>query len=79
VSAAMKVNVKVKPAARENSVVERSGELIVSTTAHAHGGKANDAVCRLVADHFGVSARRISIIQGRTSRRKVIEIAGYDG
>ena len=32
-SAAMKVNVKVKPAARENSVVERSGELIVSTTA----------------------------------------------
>ena len=70
----MIINVKVKPAARENSVVEKGGELIVSTTAHAHGGKANEAVRRIVAEHLDVPPSRVSILRGATSRRKVFEI-----
>jgi len=72
--AEMKINVKVKPAARENGVVERNGELIVSTTTHAHGGKANEAVRHIVAGHFGVPPSRVSVVRGFTSRRKIIEV-----
>lgn len=70
----MKITVKVKPASRENGVVERNGELIVSTTAHAHGGKANEAVRHIVADYFGVPQGRVSIARGFTSRRKIFDI-----
>ena len=70
----MKINIKVKPAARENGVVQRGGEFIVSTTAHAHGGKANEAVRHIVAGHFGVPPSHVSIVRGSTSRRKIIEV-----
>ena len=70
----MKVTVKVKPAARENGVAKRNGELIVSTTAHAHGGKATEAVRHIVAGHFSVPPSRVSIVRGFTSRRKILDI-----
>lgn len=38
-------------------------------------GEANDAVIRLLADHFGVPKTRITIIRGHRSRQKLIEIA----
>lgn len=37
-------------------------------------GAANEAVCELLAEHFGVSKSSVKIVQGQTSTRKVAEI-----
>jgi uncharacterized protein (TIGR00251 family) len=37
-------------------------------------GKANEAVIRLLAEHFGVPRSQVRILSGFRSRNKVIEI-----
>lgn len=37
-------------------------------------GKANEAIVELVADHFGVSKRAVSIKSGHSARWKWVEI-----
>jgi uncharacterized protein (TIGR00251 family) len=69
------IDVRVIPRARRDEVGgERAGRLLVRTTAAPVGGQANDAVCRLVAGHFGVPWRRVEIVAGHRSRDKVLRI-----
>lgn len=71
----MKYFVTVKAGAKENRVAEKpAGGLLVSVKAPAREGKANDAVCRLVAEHLGVAPSHVRIVYGRTSKKKVVEI-----
>ncbi|NMC35969.1 DUF167 domain-containing protein [Candidatus Beckwithbacteria bacterium] len=71
----MKITVKVTPKARVNSVEEISSNLYkVKTTAPAAGGQANEAVIKLLADYFKVKKSAVDLLQGETSRQKVIEI-----
>lgn len=37
-------------------------------------GKANEAVIKILADHFGIAASRVEIISGRTVKKKIIKI-----
>jgi uncharacterized protein (TIGR00251 family) len=37
-------------------------------------GKANDALIKALADHFGVRQREIRIVSGASARMKIIEI-----
>jgi uncharacterized protein (TIGR00251 family) len=53
----------------------RGERLLVRTTAPPVDGKANDAVRRLLAEHFGVSTSKIEIVAGHRSRDKTVEIA----
>jgi uncharacterized protein len=39
-------------------------------------GAANDALIALLAERLGVPRRDVRIVQGATSRSKVVEIAG---
>ena len=55
---------------------EIAGRLIVLVQAPAIDGKANDAVSKVLADHFGVRARDIKILRGKNNRDKTIEVAG---
>lgn len=67
--------VRVIPRARRDEVGgERNGRLVVRTTAAPVDGRANEAVCRLVADHLGLPARRVEIVAGLRSRDKVLRI-----
>jgi uncharacterized protein (TIGR00251 family) len=69
------VEIRVIPRARRNEVGgERAGRLVVRTTAAPVDGAANDAVCRLLADHYGVSARAIEIVAGHHGRDKTIRV-----
>ena len=47
-------------------------------TAAAERGKANAAVVRLLADTLGVQPDAVSVVAGRASRDKVVEISGLD-
>ena len=41
-------------------------------------GKANEACIRFFAERFGVAASAVRIVQGLSSRVKLIEIEGVD-
>jgi uncharacterized protein (TIGR00251 family) len=67
--------VRVIPRAKRSEVGgERAGRLLVRTTAPALDGRANAAVCALVAEHLGVPARSVTIESGQRSRDKVLRI-----
>lgn len=67
--------VRVIPRARRDEVGgERAGRLLVRTTAAPLDGKANAAVCRLVAAHLGVARRRVEVVAGERSRDKTLRV-----
>lgn len=71
----MMISVLVKPNSKENSVSEgAAGDFLVKVKAPPEGGKANEAVVKAIADYFGVSGSRVSIIRGSKSRQKTVEI-----
>ncbi len=70
------LTIRVIPRAKRNEVGgERAGRLLVRTTAAPVDGKANAAVCKQVAEHLGVPARRVTIESGHHSRDKVLRIS----
>lgn len=54
----------------------RGGELSVRVTAPPEGGKANVAVCTLLAGLLRVPKRSVRVVRGEQSRHKQIEIDG---
>jgi uncharacterized protein YggU (UPF0235/DUF167 family) len=62
------LRVRLQPRARRDEVVgERAGAVLIRVTAPPVDGKANDALCRLVAKKAGQAARD-----------KTLEIEGVD-
>jgi hypothetical protein len=39
-------------------------------------GRANEALCRLIAKRAGVGARSVSIVRGAGTREKVVRVEG---
>ena len=71
----MKIQVKVKPNSRTEEVSREGDSLIVKVKEPPREGKANQAVIKLLAEHFGVPQSRVRILTGFRSRNKVIEVA----
>lgn len=71
----MKIRVHVKPGVKNRGETVTPGEVWeVGVRARAEDGKANEAVIRLLAKHFGVAKSRVKIVLGTTSRHKTVEI-----
>lgn len=72
----MRITITVKPNSRRESV-EATGpnEYRVAVNAPAQEGRANEAVIRALADHFGVAKSRIQITHGQKGKKKLVEIA----
>lgn len=66
----------VPKAARDEIAGWRQGELRVRVSAPPEDGKANKAVCALVAGALGVPKSAVSVVGGRTSRHKQLEVDG---
>lgn len=72
-----RVAVHVTPKSARNEVVGWKGaELAVRVTSAPEGGKANAAVCRLLADALGVTKTSVRVIRGDASRHKMVEVEG---
>ncbi|MFF5987521.1 DUF167 domain-containing protein [Prauserella flavalba] len=76
----MRFAVRVKPGAKRDAVGGRwdgaLGEaLVVSVRAPAVDGKANEAVCRVLATELSVRARDLLVVRGQRSRDKLMELA----
>ncbi len=74
-SARMAVHVTPK-AGRDEIVGWRGSELSVRVAVAPEGGKANAAVCALVAGSLGVPKSAVRVARGLTSRHKQLEIGG---
>jgi uncharacterized protein (TIGR00251 family) len=73
------IHVRVQPRARCDEVVgERDGRVVVRVTAPPVDGKANVALCRLVARAAGVPPSAVEVVRGHTSRDKTVRVRGVD-
>ena len=71
------LTVKVKPGARRSALVAQpDGSWLAQVAAPPVDGAANEALIRLVAEHFGVRRAQVRIKSGASSRTKRIEIDG---
>ncbi|MBN2619628.1 DUF167 domain-containing protein [candidate division WOR-3 bacterium] len=71
----MLLHVNVITRAPVPSVLARTPDhFTVKVTAPPEKGKANEEVCRLLADHFAVPRSAVRIIRGLTTRKKIVEI-----
>lgn len=71
----MKIRVKVMPNSKTEEVIKERDGFLVRVKEPAKEGKANKAVVKLMADHFGVSQRQVAISRGFGSRNKIIDIS----
>ena len=73
-----KIKIRVLPRSSKNEVIGEmaDGTLKVKLTAPPVDGKANDALIKLLADHFDIAKSKIKIAAGATSKNKTIEIEG---
>jgi len=65
----------VKPSSRTERVSQEGDSFIVKVKEPPKEGKANEAVIKLLAEHFGVPKSQVRILSGLRSRNKVIDVA----
>jgi uncharacterized protein (TIGR00251 family) len=76
-TASAKIRVRLQPRARANEIVgERGGALLVRVTAPPVEGRANDALCKLLARRAGVGRTRVTIVRGKATQLKLVRIEG---
>jgi len=75
----MRLRIRVKPGAHEEKVSrEPNGSLLVSVTARAQEGKANEALVEFLSEVLAVPPSRIEIVAGQTGRDKLVSILDLD-
>jgi uncharacterized protein YggU (UPF0235/DUF167 family) len=57
-------------------VGERAGAVVIRVTAPPVDGRANEALCRLIAKAAGVTPSKVSIVRGHTARDKRVRVEG---
>ncbi len=73
------ISVRLQPRGRSDELVGlRDGVLIARVTAPPVDGRANEAVCRLLAKALGVRPSRVAIVRGERARDKVLTVDGLD-
>ena len=72
---AAELSVRLQPRARRDEVVgERAGQIVIRVTAPPVDGKANDALCRLIAKAAKIPPSKVSVVKGHTARDKVVRV-----
>ena len=72
----MRIEVWVKPRAKKTEVEKRAdGKFVVKVKEPANEGKANQAVIEVLAKYFAIPKQAVTIVRGRTSRNKLIEVS----
>ena len=73
------VRVRVHAGARREELRPTDdGWIVARVTAPAQEGRANKALCRLVAKHLRVAPSNVAIVRGARSREKLIRVDGMD-
>ena len=74
----MKVKVTVKPSSKYEKIEEAfDGSLKIWVKEPAKEGRANAEIVKLLAKFYEVARSEVSIVNGKTSRVKIIEVKKY--
>jgi uncharacterized protein (TIGR00251 family) len=74
-----RVRLRVSPGAKTAHVVGRFGEAWkVRVAAPAEGGRANEAVVRLLAETLSIPREDVSLVSGLGARDKIVQLIGLD-
>jgi uncharacterized protein (TIGR00251 family) len=75
-----RLRLRVSPGATRAGVIGRYGEAWkVRVAAPPEGGRANEAVVRLLAETLSVPRDAVKLVSGQSTRDKVVELTGVDG
>ncbi len=74
-----RLTLRVAPGARRSAIVGRHGAgWKVRVAAAPEAGRANTALCGVLAEALAVPRRAIAVVSGHGSRDKLVEIEGID-
>jgi uncharacterized protein (TIGR00251 family) len=72
-----RIDVRLRPRGRRDELLGfRDGVLQARVTAAPVDGRANRALCRLIAKQVGVAPSRVTVVRGAKSRDKVVMVEG---
>jgi uncharacterized protein len=75
-----RLRVTVSPGASRTELVGRHGDgWRVRVTAAPERGRANEALCRLLAEALGVPPASVRVVGGGAARSKVVEVDDLAG
>ncbi len=73
------IAVRLQPRAHRDELLGlRDGVLIARVSAPPLDGRANRALCRLLARRLAVAPSRVVLVRGERSREKMLRIDGLD-
>jgi uncharacterized protein len=74
-----RIAVRLQARARRDELVGiRDGVLLARVSAPPIDGRANEALCRLIARRIGVAASRVTMVRGQRSRDKLVRVEGLE-
>ena len=74
-----RVRLRVSPGAKSAQVVGRHGQAWkVRVAAPPEGGRANEAVVRLLAETLSLPRDAVTLVSGHGARDKIVQLAGLD-
>jgi uncharacterized protein (TIGR00251 family) len=77
---AARIEVRLRPGGNADELLGMvDGVLQARVSAPPVDGKANKALCRLIAKQVGVAPSRVSVVRGEKSRQKLLLVEGLDG
>lgn len=69
--------VKARPGSKKNGVVGmHDGALRVAVNAAPEKGKANDAICKVLAETLQIKRQDLELVRGSTSSEKTFRVTG---
>lgn len=76
---AARIEVRLRPRGHADELLGFDGETLQArVTAPPVDGRANRALCRLVAKRAGVAPSRVTVVWGEKSRQKLLLVDGID-
>jgi uncharacterized protein (TIGR00251 family) len=77
--AAATLSVRLRPRGSADALLGVAGGVLqAKVSAPPVDGKANQALCRLIAKRAGVAPSRVSVVRGEKSRDKVVRVEGVE-